>query len=92
MQEHMSTILLSRYEVSRIVGLRALQLDEGAPPFVPVLEGDTSLSIAVRELDTRKLRVMVCRDGVMHSVQTARFPRDMRVLVDTMRESVSYEN
>ncbi|MCX8166239.1 MAG: DNA-directed RNA polymerase subunit K [Candidatus Micrarchaeota archaeon] len=40
---------LSRYEIARIIGARALQLSYGAPPLVEVLEGDDSIKIAKRE-------------------------------------------
>lgn len=39
----------TRYEIARLIGARTLQLSYGAPPLVPVVEGDDAISIAKRE-------------------------------------------
>ena len=78
------SIILSRYEVARIIGLRALQIDEGASPYVDITENDSSLHIATRELYERKLDVAVARGDSLHSVQQARFPKDLEVIVHTL--------
>ena len=82
------SIILSRYEVSRIIGLRAMQLDEGAMPFVTVLEKDSSLSIATREGVERKLYFLVKRGALHYHVKDARFPKDLDVLMRTLEESL----
>ena len=78
--------LLSRYEVARIVGLRALQLDAGAQALVAVdddvLRRDP-LYVAARELAERKLDVVVRRGDVDVHVRDARFPSSLRLLLDT---------
>lgn len=88
--EHMdverSDVVLNRYEVAKIVGLRALQLDKGANAFVTRNDNDTPLTIAVRELRERKLDVVVCRNGVYHHASKARLPTDFHVLYDTLHE------
>ena len=65
-------VLLNRYEVARIMGLRALQLDEGATPFAETREGDSSLYIAARELHERRLDALVCREGHHYPVVDCR--------------------
>ena len=83
-----SSIILSRYEVARIIGIRAMQLDEGSMPFVSVMENDNSLSIAARELGERKLDAVVKRGERFHKVGAARFPKDLDVLLMTMKEAL----
>lgn len=82
-----SNIVLSRYEIAKIVGLRALQLDNGSTPNVDVWDGDYSLHIAARELHERKLDVLVNRGGSYFSVKSARFPVDLENLLKTLDES-----
>jgi DNA-directed RNA polymerase subunit K/omega len=78
--------LLTRYEVARIVGLRALQLDAGAQSLVAV-EDDVlrrdPLYVAALELAERKLDVLVRRGDVDVHVRDARFPTSLRLLLDT---------
>jgi DNA-directed RNA polymerase subunit K/omega len=83
-----TSIILSRYEVARIIGMRAMQLDEGSLPLISVLENDNSLSLASRELGERKLDVIVKRGDLYHRVRDARFPKDLDVLLMTMKESL----
>ena len=78
--------LLTRYELARIVGMRALQLAE-EPPLVHL--ADESLRcdatyVAARELEARVLDMRVRRgDGTEIDVRTARFPPQLRALLDT---------
>ena len=76
--------MLTRYEVARIVGLRALQIDEGSLPFVEAGDGECSLRIATRELADRKLDVLVSRQGELHAVKEMEYPKDVQVLMTIM--------
>lgn len=81
------TMLLTRYEVARIVGLRALQLDQGAPPLVRIederLRCD-ALYVAARELEARALDAKVRRAGdVDVHVRDARLPPELHAMLDT---------
>ena len=53
---------LTKFEVSRIVGMRALQLSEGAAPTLSV-GGDDVIRTAATELYRGTLDVVVLRDG-----------------------------
>ncbi len=52
---------LTKYEVARIVGGRALQLSLGAFPLVEVKSGDTPIDIAKRELEAGVLPIIIRR-------------------------------
>jgi len=52
---------LTKYEVARIVGGRALQLSLGAFPLVEVKPGDTPIDIAKRELEAGVLPIIIRR-------------------------------
>ena len=79
--------MLSRYEVARIIGLRALQLDEGAVPMVVPLDANESTIItATRELVNRKLRVQVKRDFETINVWEATLPDEPYNLLALMDE------
>ena len=79
-------ILLTRYEIARLIGLRALQIDEGSTPLVRVADDDNSLSIAAREISERKLNAVVCRNGDYHSTATARLPRDLTTTLSILHD------
>lgn len=54
--------VLTRFEKARILGARALQLSQGAPPFIPIPENArTSLDIALKELDDRAIPIVIRR-------------------------------
>lgn len=56
-----TTIFLTKYERARVLGTRALQISMGAPTTVPA-EGETdSLRIAQKELQQRKLPMIIRR-------------------------------
>lgn len=79
--------ILTRYEMARVVGLRALQIEEGAHPFVSCNEGEQSIHIAARELSARKLDVLLKRDDESYvSTLTCRFPRDLSVMTKSANE------
>ena len=73
-------MLLNRYEVAKVVGMRALQLEEGAMPAVEVQEGDDVIRIAVRELYEGLIDAVVCRDGEYVSVRDCRQPDELLIL------------
>ena len=84
--------VLTRYEVARIVGLRALQLDAGATPGVRV-EDDAlrrdALYVASRELAEGTLDVVVVRRDVATGasrhvhVRDMVMPTELRAVLDT---------
>lgn len=53
---------LTRFEKARILGARALQLSQGAPPFIPIpADARTSLDIALKELEDRAIPIVIRR-------------------------------
>lgn len=79
-------VYLTRYEMARVVGLRALQLDAGATPLVTI-EADSlrcdSSYVAALELATHRLDARVQRgDGSQVDVRTARMPPELNILLD----------
>jgi len=53
---------LTRFEKARIMGARALQLSLGAPPFITIPQtANTSLDIAMAELDKRVIPIIIRR-------------------------------
>ena len=82
-------VLLTRYEVARIVGLRALQLEGGAPcaldpmPACPRLRVDF-VYLASRELAEGRIDAMVQREGMADfHVREAQCPQELAILLDT---------
>lgn len=53
--------LLTRFEVARLMGARALQLALGAPALIKAGKDDSVLSIAERELEKKALPLTVLR-------------------------------
>jgi len=54
--------VLTRFEKARIMGARALQLSQGAPPFIDIpAEAKTSLDIAMEELEQRIIPIVIKR-------------------------------
>ena len=54
--------VLTRFEKARIMGARALQLSQGAPPFIEIPRtARTSLDIAMEELDQRIIPIVIKR-------------------------------
>ena len=53
---------LTRFEKARIMGARALQLSQGAPPFIPIPKtARISLDISMEELDQRVIPITIRR-------------------------------
>ena len=56
--------ILSIYEKTNLIGIRATQIENGAPVFVDVPEGlEDVIEIAEMELAQKKLPLIVCREG-----------------------------
>jgi DNA-directed RNA polymerase subunit K/omega len=54
--------ILSKYEKTKIIGLRMEQLVRGAEPYVEFDEKEfDAYKIALKELETRKIPYMICR-------------------------------
>jgi DNA-directed RNA polymerase I, II, and III subunit RPABC2 len=56
-----TTNILSKYEKVKIIGLRAEQIERGAPIYVDIIEPFNSRLIAHQELKENKIPFMVCR-------------------------------
>ena len=53
---------LTRFEKARIMGARALQLSQGAPPFIPIPEtARISLDISMEELEKKMIPITIRR-------------------------------
>ena len=62
---------ITKYELARVLGARALQLSMGAPPLVKVTVDDSLIEIARRELEAGMLPVIIRRkmpDGEIQDV------------------------
>jgi DNA-directed RNA polymerase subunit K/omega len=56
--------ILSIYERANLIGIRATQIENGAPVFVDVPEGlEDVIEIAEMELAQKKLPLIICREG-----------------------------
>ncbi len=54
--------VLTRFEKARIMGARALQLSQGAPPFIEIpVTAKTSLDIAMEELEQKIIPIVIKR-------------------------------
>ena len=63
---------LTRFEIARIIGARALQLALGAPPLIKPSKEDTPYAVAKRELERKVLPMAVLRvyaDGTTERVE-----------------------
>ena len=52
---------LTRFETTRLISARALQLSFGAPPLIKTLEADTPYDVSKRELSEGVLPMAVIR-------------------------------
>ena len=56
--------ILSIYEKTNLIGIRATQIENGAPVFVDVPDGlEDVVQIAEMELAQKKLPLIICREG-----------------------------
>ncbi len=63
---------LTRFEKTRLISARALQLSFGAPPLLKTLESDTAYDIAKREFDEKVMPLAVIRrypNGVVERIE-----------------------
>ncbi|MCX8189671.1 MAG: DNA-directed RNA polymerase subunit K [Candidatus Diapherotrites archaeon] len=63
---------LTRFEIARIIGARALQLSLGAPPLIKPDKDETSISVAKKEFEQKVLPIAVIRtyaDGTFEKVE-----------------------
>lgn len=79
--------MLSRFEMARVVGLRAMQLAEGEAPLVHSIDESLRCDytyVAALELYARKLDACVRRDdGTVVHVSSLRPPPDLASMLDT---------
>lgn len=52
---------LTKYEIARILGVRASQISKGALPLVDVCNLVNALEIAKKELDEKKIPIQIIR-------------------------------
>ncbi|OIO21054.1 DNA-directed RNA polymerase subunit K [Candidatus Micrarchaeota archaeon CG1_02_47_40] len=52
---------LNKYETTRLIGARALQLSLGAPPLIEVDGTESAIKIATREFETGIIPLVVVR-------------------------------
>lgn len=78
--------MLSRYEVARLTGIRALQISEGSEPRVLVrndrLRRD-SVYVAAMELYEKKMDACVVRNGQRVHVTSMAYPPDLVTILNT---------
>lgn len=78
--------MLTRYEVARLVGIRALQISEGSEPRVLVADERLrrdAVYVAARELHEKKMDACVMRNGIPNHVSTLRNPMDLFTMLNT---------
>ena len=52
---------LTKYELARVIGARALQLASGAPPLIKPRKGSSFIEVAEDELGKKAIPLMVLR-------------------------------
>ncbi len=57
----MSKVELTKYEVARIIGARALQVSQGAPLLTPAKKMMDPVDIAIKEYEAGKITINVER-------------------------------
>lgn len=80
----MENVLLSRFEVARLIGMRALQIGDGAEVKVKVADErlqQNALYVAALELYTHALDARVGRGDLLIDVATARFPDSLEIVL-----------
>ena len=78
--------MLTRFEVARLIGIRALQISEGSEPHVFVSnEGlrKDAVYVAARELYEKKMDACVMRDDVPKHVSMLNHPMDLVTMLNT---------
>jgi len=80
------TLVLTRYEAARVMGLRSLQLSEGSQANVTVADERLRQNfryVAALELFKGVLDAQIRRNGTVFHVRDARFPACVTILLDT---------
>lgn len=78
--------MLTRYEVARLVGIRALQISEGSEPHVFVTDERLrrdAVYVAALELYDKKMDACVVRRGVSKHVSMLSNPLDLLTMLNT---------
>jgi DNA-directed RNA polymerase subunit K/omega len=78
--------MLTRYEIARLVGVRSLQLSEGAEPAVNVDDSrlrHDAIYVASLELYNRRMDACVIRNGSVVHVSQLAFPPDLMTMLNT---------
>lgn len=52
---------LTKFEITRIIGVRATQIASGAPPTVDIGDLDDAVDIATKEYNANKIPLVLCR-------------------------------
>jgi len=60
----MTSSTLSKFERARIIGARALQLANGAPPLIEVSGERSPIDVAMRELENGIIPLVVLRSAL----------------------------
>lgn len=79
-------ILMNRFEVARVVGLRAVQIADGANPAVHVEDEALRCDpvyVAALELHDGKLDARIERFGTEYHVSEARVPMELLTMLDS---------
>lgn len=80
----MEDVLLSRFEVARLLGMRALQISEGDEVQVAVEDPrlkQNVLYVAALELYSQKIDARIKRGDQMIDVARARFPDSLQIVL-----------
>ena len=80
-------ITLTRYEVAKLIGLRALQLEQDALPLVDVKPNEPFIHIATRELHSKRIDAVVVRGDAHYHLSQAEIPQELHALHDTQTGS-----
>lgn len=71
---------MTRFEFSRLVAVRTMQLSSGAKPQVETFENESLMDIAIREVAERKVELVVEKDhpnGFIERLELSQF-QDIR--------------
>jgi DNA-directed RNA polymerase I, II, and III subunit RPABC2 len=52
---------LTKYEIARVIGTRATQISDGAPPMVDIGDLDNALDIARKEFEANRIPLTIQR-------------------------------
>ena len=83
--------VMTRYELARIIGLRALQLSEGVYPLIDTTRINVldTIQIATREVYERKLDIRIQREEREVELNDMVFPTELYSLIETYDQEIS---